>query len=78
MTMPPVSVGYSFFGLLVFKRLIVSFSFRCRSIAAKGQFIEDHGLAGFAMWQIEGDYHNILLSAISDAMGLVQICSDGY
>lgn len=59
------------------EKLIVSFSFRRRSIAAKGKFIDDNGLAGFAVWQIAGDSDNILLSAISDAMGIVQVCSDG-
>jgi GH18 family chitinase len=59
------------------EKLIVFFSFRCRSIAAKGKFIDENGLAGFAIWHIAGDSDNILLSAISDAMGIVQVCSDG-
>ncbi|PBK97675.1 glycoside hydrolase family 18 protein [Armillaria gallica] len=34
------------------------------SFAAKGQFIADMDLAGFAMWEAGGDYHNILLDSI--------------
>ncbi|KAF9482667.1 glycoside hydrolase family 18 protein [Pholiota conissans] len=45
------------------------------SFAAKGNFINDNGLAGFAVWHIGGDSNDILLSAISDAMGIEQICS---
>ena len=43
--------------------------------AAKGKFIDDNGLAGFAVWHVAGDSNNILLSAISDSMGIVQVCS---
>jgi len=46
-----------------------------RSFAAKGKFINDNGLAGFAIWEISGDSNNVLLSAISDAIGIVQVCS---
>ncbi|KAF7966092.1 hypothetical protein HWV62_40180 [Athelia sp. TMB] len=35
------------------------------SFAAKGQFIADMGLAGFAMWEAGGDYGDILLDAIT-------------
>lgn len=45
------------------------------SFAAKGKFINDQGLAGFAVWDIAGDSNDILLSAISDAMGITQVCS---
>ena len=38
--------------------------------AAKGQFIADMGLAGFAMWEAGGDSGDILLDAISGAMGI--------
>jgi chitinase len=44
-------------------------------IAAKGKFINDNALAGFAVWEISGDSNNLLLSAISDAMGIVQVCA---
>ncbi|SJL02393.1 related to endochitinase [Armillaria ostoyae] len=36
------------------------------SFAAKGQFITDMGLAGFAMWEAGGDYNSILLDAIRE------------
>jgi chitinase len=36
--------------------------------AAKGDFIRDQGLLGFAMWELAADYDDILLTAISDAM----------
>ncbi|KAF8801135.1 endochitinase [Phlegmacium glaucopus] len=45
------------------------------SFADKGKFIVDQNLAGFAMWQIAGDSNDILVSAISDAMGIAQECS---
>jgi len=45
------------------------------SFAAKGKFISDNALAGFAVWHVAGDSNNILLSAISDAMGIQQVCS---
>jgi len=48
-------------------------SWRCS--AAKGKFINDNALAGFAVWHVAGDSNNILLSAISDSMGVVQVCS---
>jgi len=44
-------------------------------IAAKGKFISDNALAGFAVWHVAGDSNDILLSAISDAMGIQQVCS---
>jgi len=34
------------------------------SFAAKGKFINDQGLGGFAMWQAGGDYKDILLDSI--------------
>lgn len=37
-----------------------------QSFAAKGQFITDMGLAGFAMWEAGGDYNSILLDAIRE------------
>jgi len=46
-----------------------------RSFAAKGKFINDNDLAGFALWEISGDPNNVLVSAISDAIGIIQVCS---
>ncbi|KAI0320490.1 glycoside hydrolase family 18 protein [Amylostereum chailletii] len=40
------------------------------SFAAKGKFISDSGLAGFAMWEAGGDSKDILLNSISGAMGI--------
>ena len=36
--------------------------------AAKGKFINEAGLAGFAMWETGGDSDDILLDAISEAI----------
>lgn len=44
------------------------------SFAAKGKFINEQGLAGFAMWNVAGDYNDVLLNAISDAMGIESVC----
>jgi hypothetical protein len=37
-------------------------------LAAKGDFINAAGLKGFAMWHVAGDYKNILLNSINDAI----------
>lgn len=39
-------------------------------LAAKGQWIQSNGLAGFAMWEAGGDYKDILLNAISSGIGI--------
>ena len=39
-------------------------------IAAKGNYIKDECLAGFAMWEAGGDSNDILLDAISSAIGI--------
>jgi len=44
------------------------------SFAAKGKFILDNKLAGFAMWDASGDSDDLLLNSISEALGL---SSDG-
>jgi len=38
--------------------------------AAKGKFIRDKGLKGFAMWHSAGDSNDILLTSISGALGI--------
>ncbi|KAI8986628.1 glycoside hydrolase [Trametes punicea] len=43
------------------------------SFAAKGKFINDAGLLGFAMWEAGGDSNDILLDAIEDAIGFVEV-----
>ncbi|KIK70248.1 glycoside hydrolase family 18 protein [Collybiopsis luxurians FD-317 M1] len=45
------------------------------SFAAKGRFINAMELKGFSVWHILGDYNNILIDAISDAMGIESVCS---
>ncbi|KAF8886493.1 glycoside hydrolase family 18 protein [Infundibulicybe gibba] len=45
------------------------------SFAAKGKFINDMGLKGFAMWHAAGDSNDILIDSISNAMGIEQECS---
>ena len=36
--------------------------------AAKGQYIKQVGLGGFAMYEVGGDYNGILVQAINQAM----------
>ena len=40
-----------------------------RSFSAKGSFIKDSGLRGFAMWETAGDYKDTLLDSIRSASG---------
>lgn len=47
-----------------------------KSFAAKGNYIKDTGLRGFAAWEAGGDSNNILLDAIRAAAGYST--SDGY
>lgn len=57
------------------KQIMVSFD-DATSFAAKGKFINDNGLAGFAMWDATGDTpQNTLINAISDAIGIEQYCN---
>ncbi|KAG0707952.1 glycoside hydrolase family 18 protein [Suillus ampliporus] len=39
-----------------------------QSFTAKGNFIKQAGLGGFALWEMGGDYNNILLNAINGAI----------
>jgi chitinase len=48
---------------------MVSFD-NAKSFAQKGAFIKSSGLAGFAMWEAGGDFHDILLDSIRSAAGL--------
>ncbi|KAL1710387.1 glycoside hydrolase family 18 protein [Schizophyllum commune] len=48
------------------KQLLISYEDQ-RSIALKGNFIHDQGLAGFAMWEAGGDKDDQLLDAITSA-----------
>jgi GH18 family chitinase len=50
-------------------QLIVGHTLSCNyKIAEKGKFIRDKNLAGFAMWELGGDYKNILVNSIRSAM----------
>ncbi|GJE93418.1 glycoside hydrolase family 18 protein [Phanerochaete sordida] len=40
------------------------------SFAAKGRFIQQSGLRGFAMWEAAGDFEDVLLDAIEDGLGI--------
>ncbi|KAG2071194.1 glycoside hydrolase [Suillus decipiens] len=50
-------------------QVMVSFD-NPQSFAAKGKFIEETGLRGFAMWEVPGDYDDMLLDSIREAMGV--------
>lgn len=50
------------------KQVMISFD-DPKAFAAKGQFIKDMGLAGFAMWELGADYNNILVDAIRNTAG---------
>lgn len=41
-----------------------------QSYAAKGEFIKTLGLKGFAMWEVAGDYDDILVDSIRAASGM--------
>ncbi|ESK95147.1 glycoside hydrolase family 18 protein [Moniliophthora roreri MCA 2997] len=51
------------------RQLMISFD-DVPSFAAKGKFIADMGLAGFALWEAGGDYNSLLLDSIRDAAGI--------
>jgi chitinase len=40
-----------------------------QSFAAKGAYIKNTGLLGFAIWEAAGDYHDMLLDSIHNAAG---------
>ncbi|KAJ7255293.1 glycoside hydrolase family 18 protein [Mycena rebaudengoi] len=44
------------------------------SFAAKGRFINDQGLLGFAVWDATGDKGDILLSSLHEAIGIETDC----
>jgi chitinase len=56
-------------------QVLISYD-NAQSFAAKGQFINDNGLAGFAMWHVAGDSStHTLIDAISSAMNIVRTCN---
>ncbi|KAG6826963.1 hypothetical protein H0H92_013737 [Tricholoma furcatifolium] len=48
-------------------QILISYD-NAESFSDKGKFITDHGLLGFAMYDVTGDYDNILVDAITSAM----------
>jgi len=65
----------------MFTSNFLSFFFRKRMTdlwskkkAAKGRFITDHELKGFAMWHVAGDEHDILLDSMTRAMNVKADC----
>ncbi|OJA17532.1 hypothetical protein AZE42_11931 [Rhizopogon vesiculosus] len=49
-------------------QVMISFD-NAQSFTAKGKYIKEAGLRGFALWETGGDYSNILLDAINEAVG---------
>ena len=43
------------------------------SFAAKGKFIAEQGLRGFAMWEAAGDYNDLLVDSILSAIGVDEV-----
>ncbi|KAF9232669.1 glycoside hydrolase family 18 protein [Melanogaster broomeanus] len=52
-------------------QVMVSFD-NAKSFAAKGCYIKETGLRGFAMWEAAGDYKDILLDSITSTIGSKQ------
>lgn len=48
--------------------VMISFD-NAQSFTAKGKFIQSQGLKGFSMWEAGGDYNNILVNSIRNAIG---------
>ena len=48
-------------------QVMVSFD-NAQSFAAKGNYIKETGLRGFAMWEAGGDYNNLLLTSITQSV----------
>lgn len=48
---------------------MVSFD-NAQSFTAKGKFIKQMGLRGFAMWEAGGDFHDVLLDSIRLSAGI--------
>ncbi|KAJ8588522.1 glycoside hydrolase family 18 protein [Rhizopogon salebrosus TDB-379] len=48
-------------------QVMISFD-NAQSFTAKGKYIKETGLRGFSMWETGGDYNNILIDAITEAI----------
>ncbi|KAF8516327.1 glycoside hydrolase [Hysterangium stoloniferum] len=57
------------------KQIEVSFD-DVPAFTAKGKFIDENSLRGFAMWEAGGDYDDLLLDAIRSGAGLEDDCCD--
>jgi len=47
---------------------MVSFD-NAKSFKAKGEFIKNYGLGGYAMWEAAADYKDILIDSIREGGG---------
>jgi len=47
---------------------MVSFD-NARSFKAKGEFVKNYGLGGYAMWEAAADYKDILIDSIREGGG---------
>lgn len=45
-----------------------------QSFAAKGKFIAQNNLLGFAMWEITGDHNDRLIDSLINAAGVTNDC----
>lgn len=45
-----------------------------KSYAAKGKFITSNDLLGFSMWDITGDYNDLLVDALWKGAGVSSDC----
>ena len=48
------------------------------AFAAKGTYIAQAGLRGFALWEAGGDYKNVLLDAIREGVGAEDLVIKGH
>lgn len=44
-------------------------------LAAKGQFVNANNMKGVTMWTVAGDFNDILIDSVHDAMSITQDCS---
>ena len=44
------------------------------SFAAKGKFIVQNNLVGFSMWDMAGDYNDLLVDSLTTAAGVTNDC----
>lgn len=61
------------FGKLLLQSFLCFDLTRDSSTAAKGKFIAEQGLRGFALWEASTDSNNLLVDAISNAIGIQEV-----